>query len=284
MELVAFEGRDGIRYDGLFVPPRNDLTVIHVHGKCGNFYQNDFIKTMLNRFHLAGIGFLAFNHRGHDCLAEGYRYGHVEYLGGALEIFEECLIDIDAAVEFARRYAAEVVLQGHSNGSEKALYYASQRHGMVKGLVLLSPSDSYAMQRRYRLGESPKEQLGRLARMAASSEDKIELLSLDEYGIRTGNKDYPIPVSRQSLMDVLGGPALCILNLSEPSTFIADQLPTLVCVGNEDPYLTVSSSRLLAELKARVGENVVLQVIEAANHHFEHHEEALLDAIVSWCN
>ena len=288
MELIDFTGDDGVRYDGLWVAPRCELVVVHVHGKCGNFYQNDFIKTMLARYANQGIGFLAFNHRGHDCLAEAYRGGRVEYLGGSIESFADCLIDIDAAVSFATAFADKVVLQGHSNGCEKALYFASRRPRVLEGLLLLSPSDSYEMQRRYRSGESPEDQLVRLRSRGDRSNGATRalLLLLDEYGIRSGDKDYPIPVSFESVIDLLSGPALHVLNVTsdvEGASVCAVPLPSLVCLGSRDPYLTVKPHEMVEAIQVRSGPAVSLNLIEGADHHFHGYETELVDAIIEWC-
>src|ERR1700679_4021381 len=175
MELVGFETADGLRIDGLFVPPRDELSIVHVHGKCGNFYQNDFIKPMLSMFEHAGIGFLSFNNRGHDCIAEGYRRGEFEYVGGSVERFDDCLLDIDAAVEFVREFGCGVIVQGHSSGAEKALHYALERPENVNGIVLLSPSDSYEMQRQFRPQETPEAQTRRL-QATGSADFALQLL------------------------------------------------------------------------------------------------------------
>lgn len=281
MELVAFETEDRLRTDGLFVPPRDDLAVIHVHGKCGNFYQNGFIQPMLSVFEQAGIGFLAFNNRGHDCIAEGYRDGRVEYIGGSVEKFADCLADIDAAVAFVREYADRVIVQGHSNGAEKALQYALARPDLVDGIVLISPSDSYEMQRLYRPQETPENQARRL-RVGENPDGDLQLLSSDEYGIFTGDKKYSIPVTRASMLDLLTGPAFSVLRLSCPWTSQPIAMPTLICLGEHDPYLTVDPHLMKREIQKRLGDDVTLELIMGTDHHFHDREEALVRAIARW--
>jgi pimeloyl-ACP methyl ester carboxylesterase len=281
MELVAFETGDRLRTDGLFVPPRGKFTVVHVHGKCGNFYQNDFIKSMLSIFEQAGIGFLTFNNRGHDCIAEGYRNGRVEYVGGSVERFMDCLNDISAAVAFARDYADHVIVQGHSNGAEKALQYALVQPDTIDGIVLLSPSDSYEMQRLYRPQETPEDQARRLSAAGGAGEN-MHLLPKDEYGIRTGDKEYSIPVTKESLLDLLTGPAFNVLRLSRPWTAAPVAMPTLVCLAEHDPYLTVDPNLMKTEVQRRLGDDVTLELVMGADHHFHGREESLVRAITKW--
>lgn len=281
MQLVALETADNLRTDGLYVAPRGDVTIIHIHGKCGNFYQNDFLKHMFAMFEDEGLGFLTFNHRGHDCIAEAYRNGTVEYIGGSTERFADCVLDIDAAIDFARRDAKRVVIQGHSNGSEKALHYSLAKPDEIDGVVLISASDSYEMQRRYRPQEMPENQAKRLAKTSAARQG-ITLLDFDEYGIRTGDKHYPIPVTRDSLLDTLTGPGLNALRLSRPWTEKAVQVPALLCVGEHDPYLTVTPRRMEQEVRDRLGEDVTLELVLGADHHFHGFEEDLAGRIIRW--
>jgi len=290
LQLVAFEGKNGLRYDALLVPPtKHDLMIVHVHGKCGNFYQNDFIKTMLDRYQSEGIGFLAFNHSGHDCVAEAYRHGDLEYVGGALEHFVDLLEDIDSALQFAANFASRCVLQGHSNGCEKVLYFVSHRPGTVRGVLLLSPSDSYEMQRLYLHGETPEDQLSRLSDTTTSLETgpiAMNLL-LTEYGIDSGNKKYPIPVIRDALLDVLAGPALDVLRLSRevPAEMVCSEaVPCLVCLGSLDPYITVPPEVLATAIGKRTRGPVTLWLKEGSDHHFHNFEHDLLDAEIMWCH
>jgi pimeloyl-ACP methyl ester carboxylesterase len=280
MQLVAFETSDDLRTDGLFVPPRDDLIVVHVHGKCGNFYQNDFIKPMLRLSEESGVGFLAFNHRGHDCIAEAYRRGGVGYVGGSLERFADCILDIDAAVAFVRGYAGRVVIQGHSNGAEKALYYALNKPDAIDGVILLSPSDSYEMQRRYRPDETPEEQLVRL--QAAPAAGTLALLPDDEYGIRSGDKHYEIPVTRDSLVDLIGGPGFSVLRLSVPWVDEPAAVPTLICLGEHDPYLTVAPDEMRSAVAERLGDDTTLEVIVGSDHHFHGREEDVVRRTHRW--
>ena len=55
-------------------------TVIHIHGSCGNFYENAFIATMARLYTARGVNFLSFNNRGHDCIAEAYQNGRLVYV------------------------------------------------------------------------------------------------------------------------------------------------------------------------------------------------------------
>ena len=156
--LVRFDAADGLRIDGLLSRAgQSRTTIVHVHGKCGNFYQNEFISHMLRLYPARDVNFLSFNHRGHDCLAEGYWNGRVGYVGGSIEEFTESNLDIRAAVEYASRFSDRVILQGHSNGCEKVLFYCASSE-VTHEVVLLSPSDSYQLHAWYIAPETGEAQ------------------------------------------------------------------------------------------------------------------------------
>ena len=109
---------DGFPLHGIFVSSLGaQRTLIHTHGTGGNFFWNDFYPNIANACHSSGVSFLAVNSRGS---------GIVELEKGSpgagisLEIFEDCLKDIDAWIEFAISQGSKsVVLEGHSFGIGK---------------------------------------------------------------------------------------------------------------------------------------------------------------------
>lgn len=286
MELVHFETDDGIRLDGLWERPANGRpTVVHVHGKCGNFYQNDFIRYMFEGFSQRGIGFLSFNHRAHDCVAEGYRNGEVEYLGGSLESFQDCLLDIDAAITFGQQNGSSTIaLQGHSNGAEKALYYWGRGQLDLDALILLSISDSYDMQWRWLATESPEAQLQRLMAAPAADSSHIMELALNEYGIKTGDKHYSIPVTKSSLVKVLNAETLNIIRIGHgvKSQYSRGRAPVLVCIAEQDPYLTTEPLQMVREVALRTDCHPELVFAPGTDHHFHGREKFLVDRISDW--
>ena len=175
--------------------------VVYVHGKCGNNYENASFEEFAKGAAASGHEFLAFNNRGSGCIVEGYSEQRLVYLGGSLERFDDSRLDIDAAVAHVRRASDRVVLMGHSHGCEKA-HHDVRSGGHVDGLAFLSPSDSYRLQTEWLAGaEAIDEQLARLREMKPSI--GLELVGLGEFGIRAGAVEYPIPVSRETLIDWL---------------------------------------------------------------------------------
>jgi pimeloyl-ACP methyl ester carboxylesterase len=72
--------------------------------------------------------------------------------GASLEKFEDCVQDIDAWIEFAlTKGYKRVILEGHSFGTEKSVYYMSRgsHADNVVAVVLMGFSDNVGTQQKY---------------------------------------------------------------------------------------------------------------------------------------
>ncbi len=159
-ELAEIVTKDKLVHQGICYTPvtQGKKAILWVHGLTSKFYSD--IKLM-NLFAQAcnehGMGFAAFNNRGHDYLAGAHRMdpksknGYVyETIGSSVENFTECIQDIDAAVAFFRdKGYSRVILVGHSSGASKVCYYAGGvKDGRVGGVVLAGPmSDRYSAEK-----------------------------------------------------------------------------------------------------------------------------------------
>jgi len=156
-ELVRVFTEDALELHGLFCPSRitkvNEIAVLHIHGFNGNFYEERFVDHIADRLTENGFAFLAVNTRGHDYSSNfikktdsGLTYVQI---GGAHEIFEECIYDIKAWIDLLQgRGYANVILVGSSLGTLRAVFYQHQiKDKRVHGLVLISPVDHIGLQR-----------------------------------------------------------------------------------------------------------------------------------------
>ena len=64
-----------------------------------------------------------------------------------MEVFTDCVDDIQGAVNFARRQGAKnIFLVGHSTGCQKSVYWAHKKKGRgVRGIILLAPLSDYSV-------------------------------------------------------------------------------------------------------------------------------------------
>jgi pimeloyl-ACP methyl ester carboxylesterase len=108
------------------------------------------------------------------------------------------------------------------------------------------------------------------------------LLSTDEYGIRTGGTSYPIPVTKESLLGLIEGPAFDVMRLDVAWRGDQADVPTLICLGENDPYLTVPPETMARAIAERAGSDVSLEVIPDSDHHFHGSESAMVERIIAW--
>lgn len=149
--IVKVKTNDGYSLNGLLLKPKvkTKSIIIHFHGSAGNFYESTFYPYLFKLANDLNIAFLSTNNRGTDVY--NVEIG-TKYAGAAIEIFEECLFDIDAWIEFALSIGYKnIILEGHSFGTNKIQYYAlnGKYKKMVKGLILLGFTDSYGGQLKY---------------------------------------------------------------------------------------------------------------------------------------
>jgi pimeloyl-ACP methyl ester carboxylesterase len=147
--LCTFKTDDNERLHGLLFTPQDrqtDLALLFVHGVAMNFYLPP-----LSVFgqELAARGFHSFviNTRGHDWIS---RAGNLTKFGGsAYELLEDCLPDLDAALEFLRKQGYHrFVLIGHSLGAIKSIIYqGTRRRRDIVGIVSCSAPRQFYSER-----------------------------------------------------------------------------------------------------------------------------------------
>jgi alpha-beta hydrolase superfamily lysophospholipase len=146
---------DELRLDGLLFEPEHQSKtgMLHLHGRAGNFYANQLLGMMADVYTKAGFAFLSVNTRAHDHIAD-FRIGQSEKLrriGSAFDVFKECVFDIDAWLEFFRSLGYEkIILQGHSQGGSKAVYFLNEKPQRdIVALVLASPADAVGLLKKH---------------------------------------------------------------------------------------------------------------------------------------
>ena len=262
-ELLSLVNEAGVVLDGIVYSPLDTtrLVVVHVHGSLGNFYQQQFIRVIANHLTRHGVSLVSFNLTAHDGVSEGYTLnGDLEYIGGSLSKFETCLDDIDTILGFARSICSEVVLQGHSLGCDRVLFY-TQHHSENVPLILLSPCDSHRLHETWLDGEQISQQVARLSRVQ-NTDGQISLLPAREYGLNGPEGwTYNIPINRDALISILTGPPFQILRLDSSTKSVSDA-PAFIYLGNEDVIRGASLDEMVEHLR---------QVLPASRVHVNEH-------------
>ena len=287
--LISFINSNNLELIGLLFEPRVIATqtiVIHVHGNYGNFYNNKFIWYMSNIYTKNGISLLSFNLSAHDGLCEGYRLGDLDYIGGGVADYNESLLDIEAAIGFARQNGYKnIILQGHSLGCDKILdYIINKCHDTFK-IVLLSPVDSYAVQTRWlklHKNETIPQQIKRLKQRQDCNDASLRWLDIDEYGAEGLNAEwiYKIPVTQKALLSILESSAFKYLNLACGVDFKSD-VPTFVFLGIHDG-LQMSTQDEMKLFLIRHLTNCCVEDTLDSDHDIIGVEQILAERIVHW--
>jgi alpha-beta hydrolase superfamily lysophospholipase len=118
--------------------------IVWVHGLGSSAFSK---LSMVEDLARKDVAVLTFNNRGHDIVSSFSTVtGKTRRKGGAAhEIFEECVDDLEGAIEFARLQGAKnIFLAGHSTGCQKAIYWAHKKGNGVRGIILLAPISDYA--------------------------------------------------------------------------------------------------------------------------------------------
>lgn len=147
MKIVQTKTSDGITFKGLLSEStdKSKKTIIHIHGMAGSVLLNNYYQAMHDYYPQNGYTFLAGENRGTGTMTEFVSddANGVRVTGNALERFEDCVLDIQAWVDFAESLGYEEIwLQAHSLGPSKVAYYMIQEKPTnIKGLIFISPSD-----------------------------------------------------------------------------------------------------------------------------------------------
>ncbi len=146
--IVHILTKDKLDLYGILLPAKSkEAIIINIHGTADNFYDNEFIWQIATAVAPLNVSMLSTNNRGSYSF-EFYDYGPDAYRksGASTEIFEKCVLDIDAWIEYALSLGyKKIILQGHSLGTEKIVYYMNKgrQRAKVTAVILLGFADSY---------------------------------------------------------------------------------------------------------------------------------------------
>ena len=291
-ELVRTLTDDGLELHGLFCSPAaagaNGMALLHVPGFTGNFYEERFVDYIAERVTKRGCAFLTVNTRGHDYLSgfirktdSGLTYVQI---GGAYEIFEECIFDVKAWIDVLQgRGYSRMILEGESLGTLKTVFYEHQTQDeRVRGVVLISPVDHIGLQR------------------IATGDKYDEAINLARQMIEHGKSDELMPkvycplwrfsISAKSYINAFGPNTKSgIFNFHDPNArfeeLSAIKCPILATYGTVREAVVdnkVEEALSIIKRRAKSSKRCDTAIIQDAPHNYLGREEELSETIGNW--
>jgi alpha-beta hydrolase superfamily lysophospholipase len=291
-ELVRTFTEDGLELHGLFCSPvdreANGMALLHVPGFTGNFYEEKIVDYIAERVTKRGCAFLAVNTRGHDYLSGFIRKtdSGITYvqIGGAYEIFEECIFDVKAWIDFLQgRGYSRVILEGESLGTLKTVFYEHQTQDeRVRGVVLISPVDHIGLQRMATGGKY--DEAINIARQM------IEHGKSDELMPRVYCPLWRFSISAKSYINAFGPNTKSgIFNFHDPnarfeelSTIKCPMLATYGTIREAVVDNKVEEALSIIKRRAKSSKRCDTAIIRDAPHNYLGREEELSETIGNW--
>jgi alpha-beta hydrolase superfamily lysophospholipase len=286
--IVKVQTKDGLILNGLLhEKSKSSKIVINIHGSASNFYEEQFFENMFVQFPKRGFSFLSINNRGNSVLTHTW-----QKTGSALEKFEDCILDFDAWIEFVlKKGYSTIILQGHSLGTEKIVYYMSKgkHRDKVSGVILLGFSDSYGCTIKFMEKSKSKEALFSEAKKLVSAGKGEQFLTTEWYshaGILPKSaesflnqfsenselsKAFPFRTRKLEFYSKIKVPILAVISGNDKHT--AD---TVVTDGSEHTVIPVKEA---AELLKKSNKKTTVAIIPETNHDFEGKEKEVTKVV-----
>lgn len=287
LTIRRFVTKDKLELQGLLWEPDNwaaaSRTILFVHGAGGSFCGDPFIEKVAEAVTRENaISFFAIQTRGHDVVSDFRTHEpDGEYLskrvGHAREIFEDCVHDISAAIDFLVDLGyREVVLFGHSIGALKALYYLTETRDLrVGGLILGSPPDIQGIYKKaLQIAEADPKTKKRLS--------KEKNIFIDKY-----SENFPSTSEmRESFMG--DGAKTNMFPFSDPTGSFERiaKVAVSICIfygTKEEPVVTpIRLCLARAKKEAKEAPSVFTRVIQGAPHSYLGFEKEVASTISNW--
>ena len=275
-ELVRINSIDNIEQPGILYSPNNDTNkiVIHVHGLNGNFYENRFLDTIAKSYTDNNYAFLTFNNRGRDFITELLKGNDFTIIGGSLERFKDCILDIDGIVNWTKNKGYnEIILEGHSYGCNKVLYYYNHKKSdNIKKIVLLAPCDIPSEGKKFLSKEEYEKTKSDSTRLVREGKESvlIDFPVMANGKIAAGTYYYDfLPGGENDFFRYNDG----VNGKSEILNSI--DIPTLIIFGDVDECVLTQPIDIVKEYLTNNINDCNIQIIEGADHLYSGRYEAL---------
>lgn len=268
-ELVRIDSIDGIEQVGILYTPQLNTKriVIHVHGLNGNFYENRFLDTLAKTYTNKNIAFLTFNNRGRGFISELLKGNGFTIIGGSLERFKDCILDIEGVVNWVKKKGySEIVLEGHSYGCNKVLYYYNhKKDDSIKKIVLLSPCDIPSETKKFLSEEEYKISKEESTKLVSEGKDNelidFSVMANGKIAAGTYYNDF-LPNGENDFIKYVDG------KNGKSEILSSIDIPVLVVFGDIDECVLTQPIDVVKEYLNNNISNCNIQIIEGADHSY----------------
>lgn len=281
-ELVRINSIDEIEQPGILYTPNENTNkiVIHVHGLNGNFYENRFLDALAKSYTDKNYAFLTFNNRGRDFITELLKGNDFTIIGGSFERFKDCILDIEGIVNWVKEKGYnEVILEGHSYGCNKVLYYYKhKKDDRIKKIVLLAPCDIPSEGKKFLSDEeykTAKEASTRLVNEGKANElIDFSIMANGKIAAGTYYNDF-LPGGENDFIRYSDG------NNGKSEILNSIDIPTLIVFGDIDECVLTQPIDIVIEYLKNNISNCNIQIIEGADHSYTNKYKELGNVISS---
>jgi pimeloyl-ACP methyl ester carboxylesterase len=273
--IVKILTADHLELFGFLAEPEGekDAILINIHGTSGCFYIEEYTPFLAEELPALGIATLFTNNRGSHVM-EAWQNS-----GAALERFEDCVLDIDAWIRYVLDLGyRRIILQGHSLGTEKVVYYMNRGNYplSVAALVLLGISDSFGNQAAI-AKKFPVDPMAEAKRLMAEGRGEQFLTSI--WRPHGG----AVPKSAASYLNFFSpgselSKALPLRQRGGLSYYREIRVPILVVVGEHDPFTCIPVQEAI-DLLEKENNRTLTRLIAGADHDFSLKSRELADVI-----
>lgn len=283
--LVKTITSDGLELAGFWMDQKSDIAVFQSHGTAGDFYTHKFVEVEGEQLGKNKMSFLTANNRGHDVFADIRKYEgdtvNWTQVGGGLERFEDCILDIEAWVNFlAAQGVKKIILQGHSLGPNKAIYYQyTKKDPRVVGFIHLSPQNDAGLMKD-KLGDKKYEEVNKMIAQKLKEEKVSEMLPKELQEL------CPISVLAYSgyFIEEGVGNLFPYHNPNNPNWSVVESVtePQLLLFGEQDPYIKPSVTKAVELFGQKTKSKFESKIISGASHSYLGYEDELVKIIIDW--
>lgn len=274
-KLVEFKTKDELILNGFLHKTRknNKTAIIFIHGMSGNFFGFKLINELYNKLEKTKYDIFSINTRGFGLItkfkkADGQRI----QIGTAFEKFEECLIDIEAAIKTLQQLKyKEFILMGHSTGCQKITYYqAKKQNKKIKALILLAPADDYNLQKTS-LGKKFEKAVNLAKKMVKDKKGNNQMLAYENKYSAKRYLSFANSKNNESQLFNYDGKLKLFSKIKEP---------VLAIFGELETPTNISPKQMLEKLAQKTSStNFEAQLIEKADHGFKEKEKEVAEKI-----